>query len=108
MTMAIRRQKIEWRIRLKNDRMIDAIRDSLNHGSNFFKEETMRFWNSTIEYGMFSNNTFVTGEDNFDRSQTLYTARRYNWELHKVEDISEFQQFTSSDEAIRFAKDYEE
>ena len=104
--MAIRRQKIEWRIRLKNDRMIDAIRDSLNSGSKFFTEETMRFWNSTIEYGMFSNDTFVTGESNFDGTKTLYTARKYDWKNHRVIDISGFQAFENSDEAIRFAKDY--
>lgn len=106
--MPIHHQKIEWRIRLKNDRMVDAIRDSLNHGSHFFTEGTMNFWNSTIEYGMFSNDTFVTSEDTFDRSSKLYTARKYDWENHRVIDISGFQQFKSRDEAIRFAKDYKE
>jgi hypothetical protein len=106
--MAIRRQKIEWRIRLKNDRMIDAIRDGLNSGSKFFTEDTMNFWNSTIEYGMFSNDTFVTGEDNFDRTKYLYTVRKYDWKMHRVIDISEFQAFDDREKAIRFAKDYKE
>ena len=104
--MATRGKKIEWRIRYKNDRMIDAIRDSLYSGSRFFTEETMSFWNSVIEYGMFSNDTFVTSEDNFDRTKQLFTVRRYNWKKHTVETIGGFQQFTSRDEAIRYAKDY--
>ena len=105
--MPIRRQKIEWRIRSKNGRMIEAIRDSLNNGSLFFSEDTMNFWNSKIEYGMFSNDTFVTSEDNFDRTKQLYTVRKYDWQNHQVINISEFQEFEDRNEAIRFAKDYE-
>lgn len=88
--------------------MIDAIRDSINSGSHFFTEKTMNFWNSTIEYGMFSNDTFVTSEDNFDRSRKLYTVRKYDWKNHSVIDISGFQEFEDRDKAIRFAKDYKE
>lgn len=101
------RLKNEWRIRSKNGRMVEAIKDSILSGSYFFTEETMRFWSCTIEYGMFSNDTFVTGEDNFDRTKTLYTVRKYDWKNHDVITISEFQQFEDRNEAIRFAKDYQ-
>ena len=93
---------------IKNDRMQEAIQDSLNHGSKFFTEDTIRFWGSSVEYGMFKNNTFVTSEDNFDRTKKLYTARLYDWEKHSVETIGEFQQFDNLDEAIVFAKSYKE
>ena len=89
-----------------NNRMKDAIRDSLRHGENFFTEETMRWWGSEIVEGMFDNDTFVTVEDNFNKTKRLYTARKYDWNSHDVETISVFQQFDNANDAIRFAKEW--
>ena len=92
---------------IKNNLMQEAIKDSLRHGNKFFSEDTIRFWNSKVEYGMFRNNTFVTSEDNFDRSKILYTVRQYDWDNHTIETVSGFQQFDNLDDAIVFAKSYE-
>lgn len=89
-----------------NALMDKAIRDSRNHGSYFFQPDTIRFWNSKVVAGMFPNNTFVTSEDNFDRSKQLFTARLYDWRTHSVETIGEFQAFHNKEDAINFAVRY--
>lgn len=91
-----------------NTRMREAVADSLAHGKYDFEEDTLRFWNSRVVAGMFKNDTFVTSEDNYDRSKVLYTARIYNWRTHSMETIGEFQQFVNVDEAVKFAKAYKE
>lgn len=91
------------------ERLKLMLTDSKSHrGDYFFSEATMEFWGSAIVGGMFKNNTFVTSEDNFDRTKKLFTARHYNWDTHSVETIGEFQQFKTRDEAIAFAKQYKE
>ena len=92
---------------IKNARMQEAIRDSLRHGSFFFSQGTIEFWGSEVEYGMFSNNTFVTSEDNYNRTKKLFSVRHYDWERHEVETVT-FQQHDNLDDAIRTAKEYEE
>ncbi len=89
-----------------NRRMKDAIADSLRHGENYFTEETMEWWGSEIVAGMFINNTFVTREDNFNKTKKLYTARKYDWVTHDVETISGFQQFDNAEDAIEFAEEW--
>lgn len=90
----------------RNKLMEKAIRDSLAHGDYFFSKDTVKFWNSKVCAGMFPNNTFVTSEDNFDRSKTLYTARIYDWRTHSVETIGEFQAFVNLEDAVNFAVRY--
>ena len=89
-----------------NNRMKDAIADSLSHGENYFTKETMEWWGSEVVAGIFDNDTFVTVEDNFNKTKRLYTARKYDWNTHDVETISGFQQFDNSADAIRFAKEW--
>jgi hypothetical protein len=89
-----------------NTKIEQMKRDSLAHGNFFFTRETMNFWGSKVVAGMFNNNTFVTSEDTFDRSQKLFTARQYDWEKHDVKTIGEFQQFKAIEDAVRFAKQY--
>lgn len=89
-----------------NDLMRKAIRDERNHGRYFFHPDTIQFWGSEVVAGMFPNNTFVTSEDNYDRSKKLYTARLYDWKTHSVETIGEFQAFHNKEDAINFAVRY--
>ena len=94
----------ERKVTMHNQRMIEAIRDCTDC---FFSKSTMDSWNSEIEYGMLPNNTFVTSEDNFNRTKKLYSVRLYDWDKHSVETIT-FQQHRSLSDAIRFAEEYEE
>lgn len=89
-----------------NSKMKDAIRDSLWHGEKYFTKETMEWWGSEIVAGMFANDTFVTSEDNFNKTKKLFSVRRYHWDTHDVETIGEFQQFDNAEDAIEFAKEY--
>ena len=89
-----------------NKRMRDAINDSLNAGRYYFTKDTMKFWGSKVEAGMYGNDTFVTSENNYDGSKRLYSARHYDWENHEVNTIGEFQQFESLEDAIEFAIKY--
>jgi len=91
---------------LVNDRMYEAIKDDKVNGHNFFSKETMEFWNSRIEAGMYDNETFVTSEDNFDGSRVLYTVRQYNWANHEVETVGMFQAFDNLGDAVEFAIQY--
>lgn len=93
---------------MKNTKMKRAIQDSLASGSYWFTKETTEFWNSKVEYGMLDNDTFVTSEDNYNRTKTLYTVRKYDWDKHNVDTVSGFQQFDNLTDAIRFAEEYEE
>ena len=38
-------------------------------GKHFFDADTMRFWGTTMVSELFPNNTFVTEDDNYDRSK---------------------------------------
>lgn len=89
-----------------NSKMKRAIEDNRRYGEFWFSKETMKFWNSKVEAGMFDNDTFVTSEDNFDRSKKLYSVRRYDWGNHTVETIT-FQQHNNLSDAIRFAEECE-
>lgn len=87
-----------------NDLMRKAIADNKEHGYYFFDKDTKKFWNSKIVAGMYKNNTFVTSEDNYDRTRILYTVRQYDWEKHTVITIGEFQQFETKEEAVAVAR----
>lgn len=82
------------------------IKINKKHGYNFFDKKTMEFWNSKIETEVFENNTFVTSENNYDRTKILYTARLFNPISGRIKTIGEFQQFETLEEAIEFAKNY--
>lgn len=93
---------------MNTSRIKKVIRHSQMVGNHFFDKETMRFWVSEIESDLFQNNTFVTSEDNFDRSKRLYTVRKYNPETGDISTIGKFQQFETIDEAIKFALSVDE
>lgn len=74
----------------------DVIKD---HKGHFFDEDTMSFWGSKIETDLIDGDMFVTSEDNYNRTEKLYSIRRYNWEDHTIDTIS-FQQFKTLDDAM--------
>lgn len=106
--MGLMRKQLAALAKSDKERLRLMLEDSRARGDYFFSKETMEFWGSAVVGGLFENNTFVTSEDNFNRTQKLYTARHYNWDTHSVETIGEFQQFKTWTEAIQFAKDYKE
>lgn len=87
---------------MKN-RTKEMIEDSKKYDKYFFDEDTMNFWNSTIETDLTDNDLFITSEDNFNRTEKLYSIRQYDWESHSVKTIS-FQQFKTLEDAIKTMK----
>lgn len=77
-------------------------------GLHFFDEDTMRFWGTCVVTQLFPNNTFVTGDDNYDRSKTMYTVRLFNEETANIETVCGFQRFDNLEDAIKAAKAYNE
>lgn len=86
----------------KAKNMSDVIKHHTMKGYHFFDEDTMRFWGSKIESELFNNGTFVTSEDNFNRTERLYSVRLYNSEDATIDTIV-FQKFTNRKDAIAFA-----
>jgi len=73
-------------------------------GLHFFSRDTMKFFNSHIQRNdPYNGCVFVTSESNGYYGQRLYTVRA----MHSngaVSTISEFQQYTTREEAHKAAK----
>ena len=106
--MGLIRKQLAALSKSDKERLRLMIDDHNARGGYFFSPDTMRFWGSEIAAGLFENNTFVTSEDDFNRTCKLFTARHYDWDTHSVKTIGEFQQFNTVVEAIAFAKSYKE
>lgn len=87
--------------------MQDVIKDSKLFGNYFFSKETMEFWNSKVESELYDYDLFVTSEDNYNRTETLYSVRHYDWSRHEVRTIA-FQKFKTKEEAIEYLKEIQE
>lgn len=81
-----------------------AILTYKRHGGHFFDEETLRFWGSKVVSNLYENRCFVTVEDNFNRTESLYTVRRFTEDYQYVETVGEFQGHTNREDAIEVAK----
>lgn len=73
-------------------------------GKHFFDKGAMEFFGSKLESPLFPNDCFVTSEDNFDRSKRLFTIRKFDRATGSIEDASEFQAYSTKEEAIAAAK----
>lgn len=69
-------------------------------GFYFFSPNTMRFFNSRIGSYDFVTGYFVTSEKRYDGARR-YTVRKADFENGNVRLISEFQQYSNRDTAIR-------
>lgn len=84
--------------------MTEAKRLYKGYGGYFFDKDTMNFWGSRTESKLFKNYFFITSELDFYGKKRFYTVRRFSENYSKVEDVSEFQEFETKDEAIEFMK----
>lgn len=76
-------------------------------GGHFFDRETMRFFGSRIESGLYKNRCFITSEKNFDGTKRFYTVRRFNEDFTSIDTIGEFNKITSKVTAQQIAKEVE-
>jgi hypothetical protein len=84
----------------------DVIRANKNAGEHFFDAATMRFFSSRVAHGVTLGRIFVTSEQNGELPR-YYTARIVDDDGH-VEVLSDFQQFGSLGEAVRFVMKVEQ
>jgi len=77
----------------------DIKRNNKNAGYHFFDRDTMRFFNSRIETGLYKDNTFITSEQFDYNSPREYTIRRALEGGLKIETIGEFGQFETLEDA---------
>mgnify|MGYP001156849128 CR=1 FL=1 len=79
--------------------MTDIKRNNKEAGHHFFDRDTMRFFNSRIESGLYKDNTFITSEQFDYNSPREYTIRRVVDGGIKIETIGEFGQFETLEDA---------
>lgn len=76
-------------------------------GKHFFDPDTMRFWGTTEISELFPNNTFVTGDDNYNRTKKMYTVRLFVEETAEIKTVCGFQRFDNLEDAVAAAKAYD-
>lgn len=68
------------------------------NGNCWFDKETMRFWNSHICSGIICGKYFITSEDNYNGTKTLYSIRTFN-EKGEIDTVGEFQGYATIQDA---------
>lgn len=76
---------------------------SKHMGRHFFDADSMRFFGSVIESEPTDDGIFITSEKDsmgivWD-GKRRYTIRKFDWETGEVDDVSEFGQYTTLNEA---------
>ena len=74
------------------------------NGGHFFDRDTMKYWGTRIETGVFKNGCFVTSEDNYNKTKRLYTVCRFNGKSIGI--IGDFQQYETKEAARKAARLY--
>ena len=90
--------------------MADIRRNNKEAGYYFFDKDSMRFWDSRIETGLYKDNTFITSELDYVRkfdAKRMYTIRRAVDGGIKIETIGYFGQFETLEDAKIGRKNYE-
>ena len=81
----------------------EVIRANKAAGYHFFDKDTMEFFGSKVVCPVFENCCFVTEEDDFLRTQKLYTVRQFDPLTGSIEIVGEFQEYETVEEAIKAA-----
>ena len=84
--------------------MTEAKRIYKSYKGHFFDKNTMKFFGSRIESGLFKDYFFVTSELDFFGEKRAYTIRKFSENYSNIENVSEFQKFGTKDEAMEFMK----
>lgn len=85
--------------------MADARARYERKGGKFFDRDTMRFWSSRIESGLYKNRCFITSEKNFDGTKRFYTVRQFNEDYSHIFTIGDFNTIKSKAVAQSIAKE---
>ena len=69
------------------------------NGSYWFSPDSLRFWGSKIHGKVRKGHYFITSEDNFNRTERLFTIRSFDHNAH-IETVGKFQEYKSLNEAL--------
>lgn len=84
----------------------EALKIYVKNGGHFFDEATMNIFGSKLESELFHNRCFVTSEYSFDGTARFYNIRRFSEDYTKIEQLEEFNEISSLEEAVKIAADY--
>ena len=84
--------------------LTDIKNNNKKAGKNWFDKDTMRFFKSRIESKLYSDNTFITSEQQSYQHPKLYTIRIALNNGIDIENVGEFQQFRSFYQASEYRK----
>lgn len=72
---------------------------------HFFDRETLKYWGTRVESGLYKNRCFVTSDLDFDGSRRAFTVRRFSPDFLHVETVGEFQEYALKGTAREAAKE---
>jgi hypothetical protein len=78
---------------------------SIGSESYYFTKETMNFWNCKIHTSPNKYGLFITSEDNFDKTEILYSIRFFNLNNPKQIETISFQKHKTLASAKTFVLD---
>ena len=84
--------------------LIDIKNNNKKAGRHWFDKDTMRFFDSRIESKLYSDNTFITSEQQSYQHPREYTIRIALNNGVDIESVGEFQQFETLEQAREYRK----
>ena len=84
--------------------LTDIKNNNKKAGKNWFDKDTMRFFKSRIESKLYSDNTFITSEQQSYQHPREYTIRIALNNGVDIESVGEFQQFETLEQAREYRK----
>ena len=71
-----------------------------NNGGKFFTKDTMEFWGTKVESGLYSNRCFITSDNDFSGEHRYYNVRQFSEDYTKTRTVSEFNKLTTKEQAV--------
>ena len=84
--------------------LTDIKNNNKKAGRHWFDKDTMRFFDSRIESKLYSDNTFITSEQQSYQHPREYTIRIALNSGVDIESVGEFQQFETLEQAREYRK----
>jgi len=72
-------------------------------GGHWFSADTMRFFGSRVLPTVYGGRYFITSEDNFQRTEKLYTVRQAQ-PNGDIDTVGDFQAYATRAEAVKAIK----
>lgn len=84
--------------------MAEARKIYIKAGGQFFSKETMNFWGTRIESGLYKNRTFITSEYDYTGTYRFFNVRRFSSDFKDIKTVGKFNEIKSKEKAKRLAQ----